>query len=69
MVGGPSDFCVSRRSKSFFFSFFGGLLFDLGACWDKDLDQGLKIKSEELLNFNVFASKKVQSVFILISNL
>ena len=26
-----------------FFSFFGGLLFDLGACWDKDLDQGLTI--------------------------
>ena len=29
------------------FSFFGGLLFDLGACWDKgldlDLDQGLTI--------------------------
>ena len=24
-------------------SFFGGLLFDLGACWDKDLDQGLTI--------------------------
>ena len=26
-----------------FFSFFGGLLFDLGACWDQDLDQGLTI--------------------------
>ena len=25
-------------SKSFFFSFFGGLLFNLGACWDKSLD-------------------------------
>ena len=27
------------------FFFFGGLLFDLGACWDKglDLDQGLTI--------------------------
>ena len=45
--GGPCDFSVSPRSKSFFFSFFGGLLFDLGACWDKgldsDLDQGLTI--------------------------
>ena len=38
-----SDFSVSPRSKSFFLSFFDGLLFDLGACWDKDLDQGLTI--------------------------
>ena len=41
--GGPCDFSVSPRSKSFLFG--GGLLFDLGACWDKgldsDLDQGL----------------------------
>ena len=43
-VGGPFNYRVSPRSKSFFFSFFGGLLFDLGACWDKDLDQGLTIK-------------------------
>ena len=44
---GPCDFSVSPRSKSFFFSFFGGLLLDLGACWykglDSDLDQGLTI--------------------------
>ena len=40
-MGGPCDYCVSPRSKSLFFSFFGGLLFDLGACWDQDLDQGL----------------------------
>ena len=44
---GPCDFSVSPSSKSFFFSFFGGLLLDLGACWDKgldsDLDQGLTI--------------------------
>ena len=26
-----------------FFSFLGGLLFDLGAFWDSDLDQGLTI--------------------------
>ena len=42
-VGGPCNFSVSPRSKSFFF-FFGG---NLGACWDKgldlDLDQGLTI--------------------------
>ena len=45
--GGPCDFSVSPRSKSFFFLIFGGVLFDLGACWDKgldsDLDQGLTI--------------------------
>ena len=33
--GGPCDFSVSPRSQSFFFSFFGGLLFYLG------LGQGL----------------------------
>ena len=48
-MGGPYDFSVSLRSKSFFFSFSVGLLFDLGACWDKgldlDLDQGLTIDS------------------------
>ena len=47
MGGGPCDFSVSPRSKSFFFSFLGGLLFDFGACLDKgldsDLDQGLTI--------------------------
>ena len=45
--GGPCDFNVSPWSKFFFFSFLGGLLFDLGACLDKgldlDLDQGLTI--------------------------
>ena len=44
--GGPCDFSVSPWSKSFF-SFFGELLFNLGACWDRgpdlDLDQGLTI--------------------------
>ena len=44
-MGGPCDYGVSPRSKSFFFSFFGGLLFNLGACWDQDLDQGLTICS------------------------
>ena len=43
--GGPCDFSVSPRSKSFFFFGGGGLLFDLGASLDKgldsDLDQGL----------------------------
>ena len=49
-VGGPCDFSVSPRSKYFFFLFLG-LLFDLGACWDKgldsDLDQGLTNKTQE----------------------
>ena len=45
-VGGPFDFSVSPRSKSFFFSFFGGLLFNLGVSMDRglDLDQGLTIR-------------------------
>ena len=46
-VGGQCDFSVSPWSKSFFFSFFGELLFNLGTCWDRgpdlDLDQGLTI--------------------------
>ena len=50
--GGPCDFSVSPRSKSFFFLFLGGLLFDLGACWvkglDSDLDQGLTINGGDL---------------------
>ena len=41
------DFSVSPRSKSFFFSFFRELLFNLGVCWDRgsdpDFDQGLTI--------------------------
>ena len=43
VVGGPCDFSVSPRYKSFFFSFFGGILFNLEVCWDRGLDQGLKI--------------------------
>ena len=38
---------VSAQGPNPSFLFFGGLLFVLGACWDKgldsDLDQGLKI--------------------------
>ena len=34
---------VSAQGPNPFFSFFGGLLFDLGACWDQDLDLGLTI--------------------------
>ena len=38
---------VSAQGPNPFFSFFGGLLFNLGACFDKgldsDLDQGLTI--------------------------
>ena len=38
---------VSAQGPNPSFSFFGGLLFDLGACWDKGLDldlyQGLTI--------------------------
>ena len=45
--GGPCDYSVSPWSKSFFFSFFGELLFNFGVCWDRgldlDLDQGLTI--------------------------
>ena len=33
----------SAQGPNPFFFFFGGLLFDLGACWDQDLDQGLTI--------------------------
>ena len=36
---------VSAQGPNPFFSFFGGLLFDLGAYWDQDLDQGLTIIS------------------------
>ena len=42
---------VSAQGPNPFFFFFGGLLFDLGACWDKgldsDLDQGLTNKTQE----------------------
>ena len=38
---------VSAQGPKPSFSFLGGLLFDLGACWDKgldsDFDQGLTI--------------------------
>ena len=36
---------VSAQGPNPFFFFFGGLLFDLGAYWDQDLDQGLTIFS------------------------
>ena len=40
---------VSAQGPNPSFFFFGGLLFDLGACWDKgldsDLDQGLTINN------------------------
>ena len=43
-VGGPCDFSVSPRSKSFFFLFLGDFYSTWG-CWDRgpdlDLDQGL----------------------------
>ena len=64
--GGPCDFSVSPWSKSFFFPFLGGLLFNLGACWDRgpdlDLDQGLTInftngKSTTLTDWNLSISK------------
>ena len=57
-MGGPCDYRVSPRSKSFFFSFFGGLLFDLGACWDQDLDQGLTILNKE----KIYVSERNVSV-------
>ena len=48
VVGSPCDFSVSPWSKSFFFPFFLGLLFNLGVRLDRgldlDLDQGLTIK-------------------------
>ena len=62
MVGGPCDFSVSPRSKSFFFSFFGGLLFDLGACWDKDLDQGLTIKCSP--EYVIYVFKNIFKIFV-----
>ena len=76
MVGGPCDFRVSPRSKSFFFSFLGGLLFDLGASWDKgldsDLDQGLTIhfnslKVFYLLNYFSDQGSREVKVFRLLS--
>ena len=55
VLGGPYDFSVSPRSKSFFFLFLGDFFFHLGSCLDKgldlDLDQGLTIR---LLNILVF---------------
>ena len=39
--GGPCDFSVSPWSKSFFFSFLGGLLFDLGQGLGLGLGPGL----------------------------
>ena len=43
----------SAQGPNPFFSFFGGLLFDLGAYWDQDLDQGLTISSCCQMNFNL----------------
>ena len=44
---------VSAQGPNPSFFFFGGLLFDLGACWDKgldsDLDQGLTIVTNRKL--------------------
>ena len=61
VVGGrPCDFSVSPWSKSSFFSFFGGLLFDFGACWDQDLDQGLTIAS----NLELLASGRNWAFFL-----
>ena len=42
--GGPIDFSLSHLFKSFFFPFLLDFLFDLGVCWDLDLDQGLTIQ-------------------------
>ena len=38
----PMWFWCQPKVQILFF-FFGGLLFNLGACWDQDLDQGLTI--------------------------
>ena len=62
-VGGPCDYRVSPRSKSFFFSFLGGLLFDMGTCWDQDLDQGLTIKlSNSCSKFVVLHCSKLVNI-------
>ena len=46
---------VSAQGPNPSFFFFGGLLFDLGASWDKgldsDLDQGLTIKRNLQITF------------------
>ena len=41
--GWPIQLSCQPKVQILLFSFFGGLLFDSGACWDKDLDQGLTI--------------------------
>ena len=40
-AGGPCDFSVSPRSKSFFFSFFGGTFIRLGGLLGQGLGLGL----------------------------
>ena len=46
--GGPCDFGVSPRVKSFFV--LGEILFEFGVCWDRDLVQGLTKNSNRCVN-------------------
>ena len=52
---------VSAKGPNPSFFFFGGLLFDLGACWDKgldsDMDQGLTIIFPSLTYFLFLAPR------------
>ena len=57
--GGPCDFSVSPWSKSFFFSFFGGLLFDLGQGLGLGLGPGLDNKGNN--NLSSFSTLKLRS--------
>ena len=43
MDQGDHSWCQTILLLKVRFSFFWGLLFNLGACWDQDLDQGLTI--------------------------
>ena len=66
-MSGPCDYCVSPRSKSFFFIFWG-LVFNLGVCWDRgldpDLDQGLTIQCINAFLLKVRVRSKQKDLFL-----
>ena len=50
-VGGPCDFCVSPRSKSFFFFFFWGTFIRLGGLLGQGLGLGLGPGLDNIFGF------------------